>query len=142
MKRAGTKKPGKSKLRPDPEDGALARLRDALRALALPADAQAGLLPSFTGGPDEFALHFDQELRAVTADGSVRMSQAQRRALQAVDGLLDRMSGQENARLWTTRALANSREWTRLRRAARGALEAFGWSLEVPPAKPFEHIEW
>lgn len=134
--------PGKPDPRPAPADGSLARLRDALRALALPADAQKGLLPAFTGGPDEFALHFDQELRAVTADGAIRMSQAQRRALQAVDGLLDRMSGQDNARLWTARALASSREWTRLRQAARSALKAFGWGLEVPPAKPFEHIEW
>ena len=136
------KKPGKPDPRPVPADGSLARLRDALRALALPADAQKGLLPSFTGGPDEFALHFDQELRAVTADGAIRMSQAQRRALNSVDGLLDRMSGQDNARLWTARALANSREWTRLRQAAKSALEAFGWGLEVPPARPFEHIEW
>jgi len=136
------KRPRKPEPRPEPEDSPVARLRDALRALALPADAQKGLLPSFTGGPDEFALHFDQELRAVTAGGAVRLSQAQRRALQAVDALLDRMSGQENAHLWTARALVSSREWTRLRRAARGALEAFGWRLEVPPAKPFEHIEW
>ena len=136
------KTPAKPVPRPAPAEGALARLRDALRALALPADVQAGLLPSFTGGPDEFALHFDQEFRAATADGAVRMSQAQRRSLQAVDGLLDQMSGQDNARLWTTGALVNSREWTRLRKAARGALEAFGWDLEVPPAKPFEHIEW
>lgn len=136
------KRRGKPEPPPIPADGPLMRLRDALRALALPAETQAGLLPSFTGGPDEFALHFDQEFRAATADGTVRMSQAQRRALQAVDGLLDRMSGQDNARLWTTGALVSSREWTRLRKAARGALEAFGWGLEVPPAKPFEHIEW
>jgi hypothetical protein len=136
------KTPGKPVPRTAPADGALARLRDALRALALPADVQAGLLPSFTGGPDEFALHFDQEFRAATADRTVRLSQAQRRALQVVDGLLDRMSGQDNARLWTTGALVHSREWTRLRKAAGSALEAFGWNLEVPPARPFEHIEW
>ncbi|HEV8702215.1 MAG TPA: hypothetical protein VGV60_13160 [Candidatus Polarisedimenticolia bacterium] len=136
------KRPGKPEPRPVPADGVLARLRDALRALALPADAQAGLLPSFTGGPDEFALHFDQCFRAASAEGAVRMSRAQSRALLDVDGLLDRMSGQDNARLWTTGALVNSREWTRLRKAARDALLAFGWGLEVPPAKPFEHIEW
>jgi hypothetical protein len=133
---------GKPEARPVPADGPLARLRDALRALALPADAQAGLLPSFAGGPDEFALQFDQCLRAAAADGAVRMSRAQRLSLLEVDGLLDRMSGQENARLWTLGALAKSREWARLRKAARGALESFGWSLEVPPARPFEHIEW
>lgn len=136
------KSPGKPEPRPVPADGVLARLRDALRALALPADAQAGLLPAFAGGPDEFALQFDQCLRAVQAEGAVRLSRAQRRALLAVDGMLDRMSGQDNARLWTTGALVKSREWTRLRRAARSALLSFGWGVEVPPAKPFEHIEW
>src|SRR6185436_5043416 len=44
------KRPRKPEPRPEPEDGPVARLRDALRALALPAEAQKGLLPSFTGG--------------------------------------------------------------------------------------------
>lgn len=39
-------------------------------------------------------------------------------------------------------ALNFDREWTRLRQAARGALAAFGWPLEVPPGKPYEYIEW
>ena len=132
----------RSDKRPACDDGVLSRLRHALQALALPAEAQLGLLPAFSGGADEFALNFDQWSRAASADRAIRMSRAQRDALKAVEGLLDKMSGEKNAHLWTMGALRGHREWTRLRKAARGALEAFGWGLEVPPSKPFEYIEW
>jgi len=132
----------RSDKRPACDDGVLSRLRHALQALALPAESQLGLLPAFSGGADEFALNFDQWSRAASADRAIRMSRAQRDALKAVEGLLDRMSGEKNAHLWTMGALRSNREWTRLRKAARGALEAFGWGLEVPPNKPFEYIEW
>jgi hypothetical protein len=128
--------------RPSPAGGALSRLRHSLQALALPAGTQLGLLPGFTGGAEEFALNFDQWSRGASADGTIRMSRPQREALKAVESLLDRMSGQKNAHLWTRGALRDSREWTRLRKAARDALAAFGWALEVPPGKPYEYIEW
>ncbi len=80
--------------------------------------------------------------RPSPAGGTIPMSRPRREALKAVESLLDRMSGQENAHLWTRGALRDSREWTRLRQAARGALAAFGWPLEVPPGKPYEYIEW
>ncbi len=128
--------------RPARDDCVLSRLRQALQALALPAEAQIGLLPACTGGADEFALNFDQWSRAASADRAIRMSRAQREALAAVEGLLDKMSGEKNAHLWTLGALRSNREWTRLRKAARNALESFGWALEVPPNKPFEYIEW
>ncbi|HYS77432.1 MAG TPA: hypothetical protein VEO94_01205 [Candidatus Dormibacteraeota bacterium] len=123
-------------------DGTLARLRHALQALALPAETQAGLLPGFVLETDELALNFDHGLRAAGADPGVRLSKVQRGALDAVEGLIDRMCGQKNAHLWTRAALRDSAQWSRVRRAARAALEAFGWQVEVPPSRLYEYIDW
>ncbi len=123
-------------------DGTLARLRHALQALALPAEAQAGLLPGFVLETDELALNFDHGLRAAGADPVVRLTKVQRGALDVLEGLIDRMSGQKNAHLWTRAALRDNAQWSRVRQAARAALEAFGWQLEVPPGRLYEYIEW
>src|SRR5436309_14364296 len=72
----------------------------------------------------------------------VRLSKVERGALEALEGLIDRMSGPKNAHLWTRAALCDSAQWSRVRQAARAALEAFGWELEVPPSRLYEYIEW
>ncbi len=135
--------PGRRKTEPrDAPDGTLARLRQALQALALPAEKQIGLLPGFVGEADELALNFDHGRRAAGADPAVRLSRPQRDALDALERHLDRMCGQVNAHLWTRAGLRGSPQWSRVRAAARAALEAFGWNLEVPAGRPYEHIEW
>jgi len=132
----------KSARRRKAADRTLARLRHALQALALPAETQAGLLPGFVLETDELALNFDHGLRAAGADPVVRLSKVERGALEALEGLIDRMSGPKNAHLWTRAALCDSAQWSRVRQAARAALEAFGWELEVPPSRLYEYIEW
>jgi hypothetical protein len=120
----------------------LTRLRHALQALALPADTQLLLLPGFVPEVDELALSFDHWLRMADTESGVRLSTAQRAALRAVEQLLDAMSGQGNAHLWTRAALKDGEPWSRLRQAADRALRSFGWDLDVPPGRLFEYIEW
>jgi len=126
----------------DASDGALARLRQALQALALPAEKQIALLPGFVREADELALNFDHWRRAAGADPGARLSRSQRAALDEIERHLDRMCGHTNAHLWTRAGLRDSPQWSRVRDAARAALEAFGWDLEVPAGRLYEHIEW
>jgi hypothetical protein len=123
-------------------DPPLTRLRHALQALALPAETQLLLLPGFVPEVDELALSFEHWLVMVLADREARLTKTQRRALAAVERLLDEMSGQRNAHLWTRASLEDGEAWARLRQAAHQALKAFGWSLEKPPGRLFEYIEW
>ena len=123
-------------------DAVMTRLRYSLQALALPADTQLGLLPRYTGEVDDLILNFDHWFRAATAMRSDSLTARQLGALAAIEGVLDQMSGQGNAHLWTRSAVSGDARWSRLREAAQGALEVFGWDLDVPPAFQYEFIEW
>lgn len=123
-------------------DPVLTRLRHALQALALPADAQLGLLPRHAGDVDDLILNFDHWFRAATATRTAALTPPQVTALAEIERVLDRMSGQRNAHLWTRGAVRQDIRWTHLRQAARGALEVFGWSLDVPPLSQYEFISW
>jgi len=64
----------------------------------------------------DFALLLPQVVRAdmVSAEAAG--------AIEAVDGQLDAMSGEEHAELWTVEAVRTSAEWTKVRELARTAL--------------------
>jgi len=123
-------------------DSSLARLRQSLQALALPAELQLHLLPAFVPELDELALSFEHWLRLAAADPDFRPSPAQRTALDEVERILDGMSGQANAHLWTRAGRCDGEAWSRLRASARAALETFGWPQGAPPGRPFEYIAW
>jgi len=123
-------------------NNSLNHLRQALQALALPAGRQLLLLPGFMPEVDELALAFDRSLGIVRADEGVRLTETQSEALGAVERLLDGMSGQGNAHLWTRASLKEGGPWVLLRQAAHKALAAFGWDLAAPPGRLFEYIEW
>ncbi len=123
-------------------DTSLTRLRHALQALALPAERQLPLLPGFVQEVDDLVLSFEHWLGIVQADKGVRLTKTQRQALAAVERLLDEMSGQRNAHLWTRASLKDGEPWVLLRQAAHQALAAFGWDLDTPPGRLFEYIEW
>lgn len=120
----------------------MTRLRYSLQALALPADAQLGLLPRYLGEVDDLILSFDHWFRAATAERVGALTPGQVAALTAIEQVLDQMSGQTNAHLWTRNAVREDARWTRLRDAARGALSVFGWEIEVPPISQYEFIAW
>ena len=52
-----------------------------------------------------------------------------------VDAMLEEMSRRHDSSLWTDEALRNRAEWSKVRRLARGALEAMGYDLEPPPPR-------
>lgn len=91
----------------------------ALHRLAAPADAQIRELGS--GHPDDLALDLDAVLGAYLATGA--LTEEQSAALGEVDEQLDRMSGGENADLWTHEGLRNASEWANVRRLATRASE-------------------
>jgi hypothetical protein len=123
-------------------DAVLTRLRYSIQALALPADAQLGLLPRHTGEVDDLILSFDHWARAAAAMESGALDTRQVRALDAIARVLDQMSGQGNAHLWTRAAVRDDARWSRLRQTAREALAVFGWDLDVPPLVNYEFIAW
>ena len=120
---------------PDPESVAQ-RLRWALQALAAPAADQLRHTPAFAAQAEELALDIDNWFSVVRAGTVLTLSTEQRSALETIDRRLSLMSGRENVDLWGPEALRNAPAWAELRRLAAGALAAFGWPVEVPPANP------
>jgi hypothetical protein len=110
----------------------LEELKWALQALALPAEAQQNLFPSFVSVTDELALDFDHWWR--TAAGWHEWTVDQLAALRSLDALLVQMSAEKDAGHWTVSALANDPCWQEVRQRARIALGLFGWEPETPAA--------
>jgi hypothetical protein len=54
-------------------------------------------------------------------------------AVRALDGQLDRMSGEANAHHWTNNALVSDPAWVEVRRLARECLAVMNWGDAVPP---------
>lgn len=106
----------------------------AVQALALPAEQQLSLFPSFAGVADELALeHEETQARFLNTSGT-NLSSDQKRAIQALDNKLEAMSGEENATtFWTVEALGGRPEWEQVRSLARKVLSVMGWSASVPP---------
>ena len=104
----------------------LAELRRCLENLALDPVSQVRYLESL--GPvsvDELGLEFHDALLmswVLLQTGTV--VQDSLAPARVVDRLLDRISGPENAALWTEDALAHRSEWAEIRRAAQAALAA------------------
>ena len=108
-------------------------LAETVDVLALDAEGQVAALRTMFDwvdevGPgfnvDELALQFHDFVmllpQVVDAD---MVSTEAAKAVWALDAQLDRMSGQEQAELWTVIALRNSAEWTKVRE-----LQRLGWS--------------
>ena len=109
---------------PDPAV-VLRMLRESLERLASPAESQIGFLETLGVGDcaDELALEFDGDARVVPALVEFGFAtSAQLDAVRAVDIVLRRMSGPENAELWTFAALRNSTGWQEVRKLAQAAL--------------------
>jgi len=105
---------------------ALTNIRRTLANLAAAADKQLDYLKSVGDNAecvDELALEFHDDLlylKQFIKQG--RLSQEAAQAVSTVDDLLDRMSGEQNARLWTTDALVSASEWAEVRKLAADAL--------------------
>ncbi len=79
---------------------------------------------------EEFAFRLELAERCVK-EGLISKDMFEK--ARAVDAKLDKMSGSENASLWTDEAVRTHEEWSIVRRLAREALGAMGYDLEPPP---------
>ncbi|MCI0351749.1 MAG: hypothetical protein L0Z53_20200 [Acidobacteriales bacterium] len=118
-------------------DQRLKMLKDSLEVLAADANQQLEYLRSLDterktdelGSEylvDELALEYNDT--AILADQMLEegiINNAQRDCVKALDGLLDRMSGQQNAHLWTAGALRSREEWSQVRASAGECLKLF-----------------
>jgi len=103
-------------------------LKRALEDLAADADAQLGSLRRQGCIPpelyiDELALDYDAI--AMAAEGMLLDGELDEPACDAVESLnryLSSISGRENARLWTEKALRHSPEWQKARSMATHCL--------------------
>lgn len=108
-----------------PPETLLGLLQVALKWLAAPSAQQIEHLKDIGVWPgvDELALAFDDVaplLPEAVERGEV--SNEVESAVRCVDEKLDKMSGQQNAHLWTPDALADSYQWETVRRLASEAL--------------------
>lgn len=109
---------------------ALANVKKNLANLAAPPDRQLAYLKSIGDECkclDELALEFNDAfifLNQFIEDR--RVPEATAAAIAAVDKQLDAMSGEKNARLWTSEALATTPEWKEVRALAVRALALLG----------------
>jgi hypothetical protein len=108
------------------------RLQRAILALAQPAEVQLSLFPDFVCKADELALDFEDGLYELVGHEAA-MTPPQRVAIDALDALLSRMSGEENSAFWTEDAVRSHPAWEEIRGAARAVLVAFGWEFRRPP---------
>ncbi|MBI2900234.1 MAG: hypothetical protein HYY17_08610 [Planctomycetes bacterium] len=116
------------------------RLKHSLQALAIPPDEQLGLFPEFVCKADELALDYSHWLECAVGNYPQEFTGEQRHFLENVDGVLESMSGAENAHLWTDDALRYSVEWSNVRVLAEEALKTLGWETEVPPSRGDEFV--
>lgn len=106
----------------------LARFLRSVAVLAMDASGQIEWLGSLglgepAGVVDEIALEFDNGVRVMWAFvGEGWLPEEVREPVDALDRVLDAMSGPENAALWTVEALSSDPRWEQVRGLARTAL--------------------
>lgn len=106
----------------------------AVQALALQAERQLSLFPSFTEVADELALEHEETQAGFLDTFGTELTSVQKQAIKALDDKLERMSGKDNsAILWTVEALGSRPEWEQVRSLARNVLSVMDWPASVPP---------
>ena len=108
------------------------QLQRAVLALAQPADVQLSLFPDFVCKADELALDFEDGLYELVGHEK-ELTVEQKAAVDALDGIITRMSGKQNASFWTEEALRTDPTWDEIRSAAKATVASFGWELRRPP---------
>lgn len=108
------------------------QLQRAVLALTQPADVQLSLFPDFVCKADELALDFEDGLYELVGHEN-EITVEQKAAVEALDQIITRMSGEQNASFWTEEALRTHPTWEEIRTAAKATAVAFGWELRRPP---------
>jgi hypothetical protein len=118
----------------------LQQLQQSVQALALPATTQLALFPDFVCKAEELALGFDHWWLCVSSRAIGVLTEDQQRLLQEINSRLSRMSGAENAHLWTDDGLGIDPAWQQVRQLAQQTLAVFDWKAEVPPLDGTRYI--
>jgi hypothetical protein len=123
----------------DLKESIFLRLKHSVQLLALPPEAQLGLLPLFVCKADELALEFDHWYEVALANFNSDLNVEQQSALEALKQKFGWLT--ENAKgEWTIEAVKESREWQEVRSLATRILNSFGWAIESPPSYAHEYI--
>ena len=112
----------------------LAQLMWSVQALAQGAARQRLLYPEFVSVPDELALEFEEHYSAFLGCKDGLADQAQIRALERLDRMLESMSGPSNLEYWENTALDSNPAWNEVRILAKQVLKAMGWDDTPPPS--------
>jgi hypothetical protein len=81
-------------------------------------------LPSNSFSCEELALEFDDWYSALIPTHEKELSARQTACLSALHSYFDKISGEENAVLWTQNAMINRQEWDDIRLIARMAIDS------------------
>jgi hypothetical protein len=111
------------------------RLQWSVRALAQPMTIQRTLFPEFVCLADELALDFEESLGGVRNEPATLPPDVME-AILRLDEQLERMSGPQNADLWTDDALRRSPEWGTVRSLAAQAVRLANWAASPPGPNP------
>jgi hypothetical protein len=115
------------------------QLRQAIVALAQPAEVQLGLFPDFVCKADELALNFEDGLYELVGHEH-ELSEAQHAAVRDLESLLTARSGSQNAELWTEDAVRSHPFWGEVRRLATNVATHFGWDISACPPSPGVYV--
>ena len=113
------------------------QLQRTLQALAMAASEQLTLFPDIVVKPDELAFDFEHWDDVIRSNHASELTREQLAALAAIARRFETMArdaAEFDAMVWTDAALGASVEWEDIRRLARAALDAFGWTRERPLA--------
>jgi hypothetical protein len=123
----------------DHKEEILMRLKHSIQMLALPADLQLDLLPSYVSKADALALEFDQWREVALHNYRDDFTSFQLSSLLALDAKLGSHTTDTEDR-WTVEAIRKFRDWQEIRSLASQTLETFGWPHDVPPSHSDEYI--
>ena len=115
------------------------RLKHSVQLLAMPAEIQLNLLPSFVCKADELALEFDHWREVSFHNYRNEFSAEQLSAMIELNGKLDWLTA-NGKHHWTEEAVRMSPEWEDVRHLAAQVLKAFSWTTEIPPSYAHEYI--
>ncbi|MBI3132417.1 MAG: hypothetical protein HYZ13_13955 [Acidobacteria bacterium] len=109
-------------------------LQWALQALAQPAAVQPKLYPGMEVVTDELILEFGEAFRRANAESEVSWSESQRHALRLLNREIETLSASDHPELWEDNSGLFLPAWGVVRQLAAGALAAFYWLNQPPPA--------
>jgi hypothetical protein len=119
--------------------GVFERLKHSVQLLALPAEAQLKLLPSFVCKADELASDYETWREVTLRNYGKELSVDQVSSMAQLDEKLEGLTD-DGSQHWSDAAVRTSPEWQDVRHLAAGVLRAFGWPAELPPSYAHEYI--